>query len=255
MRTNATHADAAPVPQGGWSPALVIVLTVFALAILVAGIVAGLTVGAIIATLFLVGTGAANVLDGLTLSADAQAYRPRLGENHYVGRWLLHLLPLRLARIWTALLGCVLLAGAWYVWSINRPSPTPEAGRYTSTVSAQEPRFRFTFIVSGDKVRDQVLVWQASCASGATIATSVQLNDAPTSGWASASDFNLPMANGGIAHVHTIADTGRFLNSRVAAGVWSLSASVEQNGQTVDRCSTGTVRWTARWNGVAGPIH
>lgn len=137
MRTDATQADAAPVPQGGWPPALVIVLSVFALAILIAGIAAGLSIGAIIASLFLVGTGAANVLGGLTLSAEAQAHRPRLGESHYVGRWVLHVMPLRLARIWTVLLGCVLLAAAWYVWSINRPSPTPEAGRYTSTVSAQ----------------------------------------------------------------------------------------------------------------------
>jgi hypothetical protein len=237
--------DVAPVRRSAWQRGVVVGLTLYALALLIAGVAAGLGIGSIIATLFFGGLGAATVWTGLGLSAEERADRPRFGESDFIWRWTVHLLPLRMARAWTVLLGCVFLAGAWYVWSVNRPSASPEAGRYVTTVSALEPGFRFSFTVAGDKVRDAVLAWQASCASGATIATSVQSRDTPASGWSGGADYDLHTANGGIAHVHTISDTGHFVDSHTATGLLSLSVTVDRNGQTIDHCTTGGVRWVA----------
>jgi hypothetical protein len=132
------------------------------------------------------------------------------------------------------------------VWSINRPLPSPEAGRYATAVSPRDAGFHLSFTVAGNRLRDAVLAWQAPCASGGTIGTQVDQSDAPTSAWTTGSSYNLPMDNGEIAHVHAIRDTGRFLDSSTAAGVLSLSVAVTRSGQTVDRCATGTVRWIAR---------
>lgn len=243
--------DVAPVRRSAWQRGGVLGLTLYALAILVAGVGAGLGIGSIIATLFFVGIGAATVLTGLGLSAEEQAHRPRLGESDFIWRWVVHLLPLRMARAWTVLLGCVFLAGAWYVWSVNRPQVSPEAGRYVTRVSALEPGFRFSFIVAGDQMRDVVLAWRASCTSGATIAASVPLVDGTAGGWSSAPDYVLHTPNGGIAHVHAISDTGHFADSHTANGLLSLSMTVDRDGQAIDHCTTGAIRWVARRRATA----
>ena len=243
----ADEPDVATVQDYTWRRGVVVALWVYALAILVADIAAGLPMGSIIATLVFVGLGAATVLSGLGLSADEHAHRPALGESDFIARWIVYALPLRVevARVWWVLLGCVFLAAGGYVWSVNRPVPTPEPGRYTATFSPREPSFDFSFVVSGHKVRDAVLTWQALCASGAVVGGTVEPGDTPTSGWTSAADYELDTANGGIAHVHTVSDTGRFSNAQTAAGVLNLSVTVKQNGQTVDRCTTGALHWIA----------
>ena len=241
----ADEPDVATVRECNWRRGAVVALWVYALAILVADIAAGLGVGSIIATLVFVGLGAATVLSGIGLSAEDHAHRPAFGESDFIARWIVHLLPLRLARLWWVLLGCVLLAAGGYVWSVNRPLPTPEPGRYTATFSPREPAFDFSFVVSGHKVRDAVLTWQALCASGAVVGGTVEPGDTPTSGWKSAADYELDTANGGIAQVHTVSDTGRFSDAQTAAGVLSLSVTVKQNGQTVDRCKTAALHWIA----------
>ena len=253
MRVDTTdEPDAAPVRDDAWRRGVVVGLTVYAIAILIAGIAAGLGIGAIIGTLVFVGLGASTVLSGLGLSAEEQAQRPAMGESDFVARWIVHLLPLRVARVWWVLLGCVFLATAGYVWAVNRPLATPEPGRYTATFSPREPAFDFSFVVAGDNVRDAVLTWQALCASGAVVGGTVEPGDTPTSGWTSATDYVLDTANGGIAHVHTVNDTGRFRDAHTAAGLLNLSVTVKQNGQTVDHCTTGALHWIAHRQGAAG---
>lgn len=54
--------------------------------------------------------------------------------------------------------------------------------------------------------------------------------------------------------MHTVSDTGRFSDAETAAGVLSLSVTVEQNGQTVDRCKTAALHWIAhRQDAVVSP--
>lgn len=244
--------DVAPVGYSAWQRGVVVGLALYALAVLIAGVVAGLSIGSIIGTLVFVGLGAGTVLVGLGLSAEERAHRPSVGESDFVWRWIVHLLPLRVARAWTVLLGCVFLAGAWYVWSVNRPASNPEAGRYAATFSPNQPGFSLSFVVAGDKVRDAVLAWQASCTSGANIAMSGQSFDAYTSGWTSTSGYDVHMTHGGIAHVHTISDTGHFVGAHTATGLLSLAVTVKQNGQTADHCATGALHWIAHRQGTAG---
>ena len=170
----ADEPDVATVRDYTWRRGVVVALWVYVLAILVADVAAGLAMGSIIATLVFVGLWAATVLSGLGLSADDHAHRPAFGESDFMARWIVHALPLRgwrvrVARVWWVLLGCVFLAAGGYVWSVNRPLPTPEPGRYTATFSSRQPSFDFSFVVSGHKVRDAVLAWQALCASGAVV--------------------------------------------------------------------------------------
>ena len=252
MDANGTdEPDVAPVRRSAWQRGVVVGLTLYALAILLAGVGAGLGIGSIIATVFFVGIGAATVLTGLGISAEERAHRPSFGESDFIWRWMVHLLPLRVARAWTVLLGGVFLAGAWYVWSVNRPEVSPEAGRYATSASALEPGFSFSFIVAGGQMRNVVLAWRASCTSGATIAASVPSVDGPAGGWSSAPDYVLPTANGGVAHVHAISDTGHFADSHTANGLLSLSVTVDRDGRATDHCATGAVRWVARRQGTA----
>jgi hypothetical protein len=248
---SADEPDVAPVGPSAWRRGVRVGLTLYALAILIAGVAAGLDFGSIIATLFFVGLGAAIVATGLGLTAEDKAHSPRLGEDDFIWGWMVHLMPLRMARAWTVLLGCVFLAGAWYVWSVNRPSVSPEAGRYVTSDSELEPGFRVSFIVEGGQVRDDVLAWRASCTSGTVIAASVRSVARPDGDWSGGSDYVLDTANGDTEHVHPISDTGHFADSHTADGLLSLSVTVERDGRAIDRCKTGAVRWVAHRQGTA----
>lgn len=247
----ADEPDVAPVRRSAWQRGLGVGLTLYALAILIAGVAAGLDFGSIIATLFFVGLGAAIVATGLGLTAVDKAHPPRLAEDDFIWRWMVHLMPLRMARAWTVLLGCVFLAGAWYVWSVNRPSVSPEAGRYVTSDSQLEPGFRVSFVVEGGQLRDGVLAWRASCTSGAAIAATVRLVAGPAGDWSGASDYVLDTPNGDTAHVHPISDTGHFADSHTADGLLSLSVTVDRDGRAIDHCKTGAVRWVAHRQGTA----
>ena len=94
----ADEPDVATVRDYTWRRGVVVALWVYALAILVADVAAGLAMGSIIATLVFVGLWAATVLSGLGLSADDHAHRPAFGESDFMARWIVHALPLRVAR-------------------------------------------------------------------------------------------------------------------------------------------------------------
>jgi hypothetical protein len=247
----AEQVEVPTVQRSAWERRVAVGLALYALAILVAGIAAGLRVGAIIGTMVCVFIGGGTVLAGLGLTAEDTAYRPRTGESDFIWRWTVYLLPLWLARALTVLLGCVFLAAASYAWSVNRPLSTGASGRYVASFSPREPGDSFSFVVAGGNVRNAVLAWQASCASGAVVAGSVEPGDTPASGWASATDYVLGARGGAIAHVHTITDTGSFRDSQTAVGALSLSVIVAQNGRTIDHCRTGVLHWIAHRQNIA----
>jgi hypothetical protein len=70
---------------------------------------------------------------------------------------------------------------------------------------------------------------------------------APLSGWnLDGHDYVTANVNGITEHVHLIQDTGHFTTPTRAAGVFSLSVVLNENGRQIDACRTGTIHWTAR---------
>ena len=45
---------------------------------------------------------------------------------------------------------------------------------------------------------------------------------------------------------HVIADTGHFTSPTRAAGVFSLSVVLDENGRKIDTSKAGTIHWIAR---------
>lgn len=59
-------------------------------------------------------------------------------------------------------------------------------------------------------------------------------------------DYVTANLNGITEHVHAIEATGHFTSPTRAAGVFSLSVVLDENGRQIDTCKTGTIHWTAR---------
>jgi len=68
----------------------------------------------------------------------------------------------------------------------------------------------------------------------------------PLGGWTlDGQDYVTANVNGITEHVHVIEDTRHFTTPTRAAGVFSLSVVLDDNGRQIDRCETGTIQWTA----------
>lgn len=244
------RASAAPgglaqigLPRGFWTAVLVVLVTSLSLAIFLDK----LPIGGIIGLLFAVLTGAGLIAYGLTLGPQDHADKPRVFQEGYVGLWIAHHLPLRLARGWWVVWGFVFLTIAGYVLWVNVPASlvTPRQGRFIGIAPQGPKRFQISFTVSGSAIRNSVIAWQAPCRSGKEWDDHAFSAYAPLSGWTGAHDYVTANVNGITDRVHIIKDTGQFTSPTRASGVFSLSMTLDLNGRQIDTCQTGTVQWTA----------
>jgi hypothetical protein len=141
-------------------------------------------------------------------------------------------------------------------------SPCP--GTYSGYASGTGGRFKISFIVSRPKLVDgvhhveinDVVQWHASCRSGRVWVDESQSFWTSFSAW-NEREFNYVTANaygnyadrsdppGITEHIHVIEDMGHFTTSTRAAGLFSVSVALYQNGRQTDACHTGAVRWVA----------
>ncbi len=144
--------------------------------------------------------------------------------------------------------GIVVLAIVGYALSRIVPptSLTPRQGAFVGNAPQGPKRFQISFTVSGTAIRNSVIAWQASCRSGKEWDDHALSAYIPVSGWTGGQDYVTTNVSGITEHVHVIADTGHFTSPARAAGVFSLSVVLDENGQEIDTCNTGTIHWTAR---------
>lgn len=149
--------------------------------------------------------------------------------------------------------------GSWVIWGIvfltivgyalSRIAPqssvTPRQRTFVGSAARGPSRFRISFSVSSSAIRNSDIAWQAQCRSGREWDDNALSAYIPVSGWTGADDYVTANANGITEHVHVIADTGHFTSSTRAAGVFSLSVVLDENGRQIDTCETGTIHWTA----------
>lgn len=145
--------------------------------------------------------------------------------------------------------GFVFLLIVGYVLSRNIPgsSVTPRHGAFVGNAPQGPSRFGISFTVSGSAIRNSDIAWQAQCLSGKEWDDHALSPYAPLSGWTGdRQNYATANVNGITEHVHVIEDTGHFTSPTRAAGVFSLSVVLDENGREIDSCKTGTIHWTAR---------
>ena len=145
--------------------------------------------------------------------------------------------------------GVVFLAIVGYALSRIAPpsSVTPRQGAFVGNAPQGPSRFQISFSVSGSAIRNTDIVWQARCRSGKEWDDHALSPYVPLSHWTLAGqDYVTANVNGITEHVHVIEDTGHFIRTTRAAGVFGLSVVLDENGRHIDTCETGTIRWTAR---------
>jgi hypothetical protein len=142
----------------------------------------------------------------------------------------------------------------------------PRWGTDSGYASGAGDRFKISFVVSPPMVVEgvhhieitDVAHWHASCRSGRTWVDQSQAFWTSFSAW-SERDFNYVTGNayGNYADgsgatvstedIHIVGDMGHFITPTRAAGLFSLSLALYQDGRQIDACRTGTVRWSADW--------
>jgi hypothetical protein len=126
-------------------------------------------------------------------------------------------------------------------------SVTPRQGAFVGNAPQGPSRFQISFSVSGSAIRNSDIAWQAQCRSGEEWDDHALSPYAPLSGWTgNGQDYVTANVNGFTEHVHVIEDTGYFTSPARAAGVFSLSVVLDEDGRRIDTCKTGTIHWTAR---------
>jgi hypothetical protein len=146
--------------------------------------------------------------------------------------------------IWGVVL--VVIVGYALSRSLPRSSVTPRPGAFVGDSPHGPKRFQVSFTVSGSAIRNSVIAWQALCRSGKEWDDHALSAYIPISGWTGAHDYVITNSNGITEHVHVIADTGHFITPTRAAGIFSLSLVLNENGREIDTCKTGTIHWVAR---------
>ncbi len=207
-----------------------------------------LPAGGVFALLLLLIMGLASIIHGLTLEPEERSERPRIPDEGRVGQGIAHHRPWRPAKGWCVMWGIVFLAivGSALWLNVPRTLVTPRQAAFVGDAPQGPSRFRISFTVSGPAIRNSVIAWQASCRSGKEWDDHALSAYVPISGWTGAQDYVTANASGITEHVHAIADTGHFTSPTRAAGVFSLSVVLDENGREIDTCKTGTIDWTAR---------
>lgn len=206
-----------------------------------------LRIGDILLLGFVLLLGASLIANGLALGPRMHARKPRILEEGYLGRSVAHYVPVRVGGGWWVIWGLVFWGFVGYVLWVSVPEALviPRQGQFVGYAPHGPPRFRISFTVAGSAIRDSVVAWQASCHSGKELDDQVSSSYAPISGWTGSEDYVTGGPNGITEHVHVIEDTGTFTRPTRAAGAFSLSLVLYQNGRKIDTCKTGTVRWSA----------
>ena len=157
--------------------------------------------------------------------------------------------PRRRARRSWVIWGVVLLAVVGYALSrvATASLVTPRQGAFVGSAPQGPGGFQISFSVSGSAIRNSDIAWQAQCRSGKEWSDHALSSYLPLNGWnLDGRDYANGNLNGITEHVHLIADAGHFTTPTRAAGVFSLSVVLVQNGRQIDTCQTGTIHWTAR---------
>jgi hypothetical protein len=97
-------------PSTAWVRAILVIALVAVLFIAI--VVDGFGIVDIVLVIILLLAGPGSILYGLRLSAAEHAERPDSSQEGYLGLWIAHHLPLRLARAWWVIFGlgwCVFL--------------------------------------------------------------------------------------------------------------------------------------------------
>ena len=151
--------------------------------------------------------------------------------------------------------------GSWVIWGVvffaivgyalSRIAPPssviPRRGAFVGNAPQGPSRFQISFSVSGSAIRNSDIARQAQCRSGKEWDDHAFSPYAPLSDWTEdGQDYVTANANGITEHVHVIEDNGHFTSPTRAAGTFSLSIVLDENGRQIDTCKTGTIHWTAR---------
>jgi hypothetical protein len=225
------------------------ILVVLLATLSVAIFVDRLPAGRIFALLLFLSAGLASIVHGLRLDPEQHPGKPRISDEGRVDQRTVHHRPSRLARDWWVTLGIGIVAIVGYALWLNVPrtSVTPRPAAFVGHAPQGPSRFRISFTVSGSAIRNSVIAWQAQCRSGKEWDDHALSAYAPLSSWTfDGQDYVTANANGITEHVHVIADNGHFTTPTRAAGVFSLSVVLDENGREIDTCKTGTIHWVAR---------